>query len=322
VVSVFGGVGTLWGVAIRSAFKASSRILALLDMRCAYLLYFGCLESLNLLSRRGASTLSLSMYFFSWVSDRVVLRNSFNSSICMNLVALVRSSSKLFTGFLHRLSTNGPGFNVVIRWCMATSRFKLEIFNVIFPNRSINSRTYSPFSCRIFTNARKVRWYGLLVANWMPKRVTNVSKQSIELGGNRVHQLSAGPFRDVGKTRQRIVSSEVSNPAWVVNTSTCSPRSVVPSYWLRVNPFQRAGSSTSMIPSTKGWCLVVLGLAPVWLVVIYTLDSSRLVSPSPSPLLWDSSLCCEFCSICLHFRWFSSLRAFISSSFLRLNSSN
>jgi len=33
------------------------------------------------------------------------------------------------------------------------------------------------------------------------KRVINVSKQSIELGGNRVNQLSAGPFRDVRKTQ-------------------------------------------------------------------------------------------------------------------------
>jgi len=113
----------------------------------------------------------------------------------------------------------------------------------------------------------------------------HVSKQSIELGGNRVNQLSAGPFRDVGNTRQRIASSEVYNPAWVVNTSTCSSGSVVPSYWLIVNPFQRAGSSTSMIPSTKGWRLAVLGLAPVWWVVVSTLNSSRPVPPSPSPLL-------------------------------------
>ena len=205
---------------------------------------------------------------------------------------------------------------------MATSGFRLEIFNDIFPKHSINSRKDSPFSCHIFTNAREVRWCGLLVANWMPKRVTNVSKQSIELGGNRVNQLSAGPFRDVGNTRQRIASSEVYNPTWVVNTSTCSSRSVVPSYWLIVNPFQCAGSSTSMISSTKGWRLAVLGLALVWWVVVCTLNSSRHVSPSPSPLLWDSSLCWEFFSSCLRNRWFSSLRAFISSSFLCLNSSN
>jgi len=90
----------------------------------------------------------------------------------------------------------------------------------------------------------------------MPKRVTNVSKQLIELGGNCVNQLSAGPFRDVGNTRQRIASSEVYNPACVVNMSTCSSRSVVSQYWLIVNPFQRAGSSNSMILSTKGWRLL------------------------------------------------------------------
>jgi len=38
----------------------------------------------------------------------------------------------------------------------------------------------------------------------MPKWVTNISKQLIELGGNRVNQLSAGPFRDVGKTRREL----------------------------------------------------------------------------------------------------------------------
>jgi len=155
----------------------------------------------------------------------------------------------------------------------------------------------------------------------MPKWVTNVSKQSIKLGGNRVNQLRAGPFRDVGNTRQRIASSKVHNPAWVVNTSTCSSGSVVPSYWLIVNPFQCARSSTSMIPSTKGWRLAVL-LALVWLVVVCTLNSSCPMPPSPSPLLWDFSLCWEFCSSCLRNRWFSFLRAFISSSFLCLNSSN
>jgi len=205
---------------------------------------------------------------------------------------------------------------------MATSGSKLEIIKDIFPNRSINSHRDSPFSCRIFTNAKEVRWCGLLMANCMPKRVANVSKQSIELGGNRVNQLSAGPFRDVGKTRQRIASSEVYNPAWVVKTSTCSSGSVVPSYWLIVNPFQRAGSSTSMIPSTKGWRLAALGLASVWLVVVCTRDSSRPVPSPPSSLLRDSSLYGGFCSICARIRWFSSLRAFNSSSFLRLNSSN
>jgi len=69
---------------------------------------------------------------------------------------------------------------------MATSGFKLVIFKDIFPNRSINSRRDFPFSYHILLNAREVRWCGLLVANWMPKRVTNVSKQSIELGGNHV----------------------------------------------------------------------------------------------------------------------------------------
>ena len=219
----------------------------------------------------------------------------------MNLVALVRSSSRLFTDFLHRLSTKGSGFSAVMRWCMATSGFKLEIFKNIFPNCSINSRNDSPFSCRIFTNAREVRWCGLLVVNCMPKWVANVSKQSIEMGGNRVNQLSAGPCRDVGKTRQRIASSEVYNPAWVVKMFTCSSGSVVSSYWFIVNPFQRAGSSTSMIPSTKGWRLAALGLASIWLVVVCTRDSSRPVLSPPSSLLRDSSLCGDSAQFALAF---------------------
>jgi len=46
----------------------------------------------------------------------------------------------------------------------------------------------------------------------MLKHVVNVSKESIELGGSLVYKLRAGPFRDVGKIRQRIASSEVYNP--------------------------------------------------------------------------------------------------------------
>ena len=132
--------------------------------------------------------------------------------------------------------------------------------------------------------------------------MTNVSKQSIESGGNRVNQLGVGPFRDVGKIRQKSVSLEVYNPTWVVNTSTWFSGTVVPPYWLIVNLFQRARSSTSMIPSTKGWCLAVLGLAFVWLVLVCTLDSSRPVPPSTSSSLRDSSLCWEFYSICLLIR--------------------
>jgi len=75
-----------------------------------------------------------------------------------------------------------------------------------------------------------------------------------------------------------------------VKTSTCSSGSVVSSYWLIVNPFQRAGSSASMIPSTKGWRLAALGLASVWLVVVCARDSSRLVPSPPFSLLRDSSL--------------------------------
>jgi len=77
-----------------------------------------------------------------------------------------------------------------------------------------------------------------------------------------------------------------------------------------------------MIPSTKGWGLAALGLASIWLVVVCIRDSSRPVPSPPSSLLRDSSLCRGFCSICIRIYWFSSLRAFNSSSFLRLNSSN
>ena len=112
-VSAFGGVETLRGAVIRSMFNASSKILAMLD-KGVYLLYFGCLESLNLWPDRGANVRSLSWCLFSCVSNRVVLWNSFSCSICMNLVALVRSSYRLFTDFLHRLSTKGPSFSAVM----------------------------------------------------------------------------------------------------------------------------------------------------------------------------------------------------------------
>jgi len=110
---------------MRSSCRASSRILALFDMRDVYLLYFGCLCSLNLFPGRTTSILSFSGYLWSAFSALVVLWNSLSSFIYMNLVALVLSSSRSTTSFLHKQSTNVSGLKVVIRWCIATSGFKL-----------------------------------------------------------------------------------------------------------------------------------------------------------------------------------------------------
>jgi len=111
----------------------------------------------------------------------------------------------------------------------------------------------------MLTRAKEVRWRGLLVANCVPKWATSVSKQSMDHGGRRVNQLKIEPFRDVGNTRQKIVSSHVYNPTWVVKTSICSSgfivssyRSIVPSYRSIVKPFHLGGKFYLHYPIYRG----------------------------------------------------------------------
>ena len=130
-------------------------------MRGVYWLYFGCLCSLNLLPGRTIAILSFSGFLRSTFSTLVVLRNSFISFICMNLVTLILSSSRSATGFLHKLSTNRHGLRALMRWCIATFGFRLLIFNKIFANRSMNSLKGSSFSWHIFTRVGEVSRWGL-----------------------------------------------------------------------------------------------------------------------------------------------------------------
>ena len=108
---------------------------------------------------------------------------SAKSSICMYLDALICNSSKLDAGFLHKLLTKAFSLNVVIKWCMVTVGSKLQIFSAILPKHSMKVPNSSFFSCRMLTKAMEVKWWGRLVANCVPKRVSKVSKELTELGG-------------------------------------------------------------------------------------------------------------------------------------------
>jgi len=109
-----------------------------------------------------------------------LIRNSRISFNCMNLAALLLSSSKFVTGFLQRLSANGPNLSAVTIWCRMTSGLRSRIYKANLPNLSMNTRRDSAFSCHILTRASDVRWWGLLVAHCVLKRLTKVSKQSTE----------------------------------------------------------------------------------------------------------------------------------------------
>ena len=59
-------------------------------------------------------------------------------------------------------------------------------------------------------------------------------------------------FFVVGKTLQKMLSSDVCNLICVVHMSMCSSGSVDPSYLSKVGLFQLRGNSVSMISSVKG----------------------------------------------------------------------
>lgn len=59
----------------------------------------------------------------------------------------------------------------------------------------------------------------------------------------------------MGKTLQKMLSSDVYRPICVTYISMCLFVSMDPSYLSRVGPFQLAGSSVSMIFSVNGFLL-------------------------------------------------------------------
>jgi len=242
----------------------------------------------------------------------------------MNFVARVLNSSKSTTIFLHKLFTKGPSLRVVTRWCKATFGSRSGMFKVTLLNCSINICKDSPFSCRMLTKANKVRWCGLLVANCVLKHVVDVSKQSIDLRGNRVNQFNVGPFKEVGNMRHITTSPDAYRPTYVVKMSTCSSGSMVPSYRSIVRPFHLGRSSTSNISFAKG-CRPTLRVPPrVWLVTVFTSDSSLHVESASSLICrWrDIFTWREVSSNYLRILWLSFLKALISSAFLRINFSS
>ena len=97
-----------------------------------------------------------------------------NFSICMYLAALLRSSSWLDVGFLHMLFTKAPSFIAIIMWCMATVGSKFQIFNEILLKHSMKVPNGSFVSSWMLTRAIDVKWWGRLVANYMPKQAAKV----------------------------------------------------------------------------------------------------------------------------------------------------
>jgi len=139
--------------------------------------------------------------FFGWHDiDPNWSRYSANSSICVYLSALIRNSSRSDVGFLQRLLTKGLDRNAVIKWCMTIGGSKFRIFKVIFQKYSMKVRNGSFFSCPVLTRVIKVRWWGRLVANCVPKWAVRVLNESTELRGSYANQWKACPFSDVGNT--------------------------------------------------------------------------------------------------------------------------
>jgi len=162
------------------------------------------------------------------------------------------SSSRLAVGSMHKLSTNDPGRKDVIMWCMTTYGLKFWMFRAILPNLSMNSLRDSPFSWKMLTRVKKVRWCGWLVTNCVPNFDTSVLKQSMEFGGSLVSQLKGPSFSEVRNTPHRTAVSEVYKLICMMYTFMCSSRSVVLSYRSMLKPFHTAGSYAPIMWSVNG----------------------------------------------------------------------
>ena len=139
---------------------------------------------------------------------------------------------------------------VMTMWCMATPGFKFRMLTATTESFHKSSQRFS-FSCRMLTKVMDVRWCGLLIANWAPNFVTRVSKQFMDLGGKRVNQLRFASFREVWKSLQKIMSSDVCKLIFVKYISICSSRTMESSYLFRAGPFQLAGSSVFIMFSVN-----------------------------------------------------------------------
>lgn len=72
------------------------------------------------------------------------------------------------------LFTKAPSFNAIIKWCMATVGSKFQIFNEILLKHSMKVPNGSFVSSWMLMRAIDVKWWGRLVANYMPKQATKV----------------------------------------------------------------------------------------------------------------------------------------------------
>ena len=191
-------------------------------------------------------------FLFPWFSSILAwLLNSMYSSTCINLAALWWSSFISAAGYMHKLSAKSPSRRVVIIWCMATFGFSPWMLRATLPNLSMNIRRDSPLSCLMFTNATDVMWWGLLVIKCAPNMATKVSKESIDWGGSQVNQLSAAPFREVGKTLQYMLPSGLMYSSESVDWVTYRSNTVF---------FQLGGNSVAIISSVKGFFLDELAI--------------------------------------------------------------
>jgi len=189
-VSAFRRVGAFLGVERRAACKVSSSTHPWFAFRGVYCENLGDMVSLGLVYGVKGGLLSLNLSFSGVDSALTWFWNSLNSSSYINLATLLLSSTKSDAGFLQRLFTNGSSQSIFTMWWRGTSGLRLRICIACFPNLSMNARSDSPLSCLTLRRVKDVKWCGLLVANWVLKSPTKISKQSIERGGRRVNQVN------------------------------------------------------------------------------------------------------------------------------------
>lgn len=76
----------------------------------------------------------------------------------MYLASLVHSLLRSDVGILHRLLTKGFGRNAIIKWCMAITGSKFQIFKATFLKCLMKVHNDSFFSYWMLMRATKIRW--------------------------------------------------------------------------------------------------------------------------------------------------------------------
>jgi len=169
------------------------------------------------------SELATLLFFFPLstpISARTWYQYSRSSFNCINITAFFRSLSKLVVGFLHRLSTNDPGFKVVTMWCTTISGLRFWMFRDTLLYLFMKTHSDLPFSCLSYVSER---YGGQMMRSTACELCPEFGNQCLKA----VHRLVSSHFSGVSRPFF-FVAKEARSSAQILSSSCMPCSSLIP----------------------------------------------------------------------------------------------